>query len=525
MKKILLLIVTVALLAGGYYYFFQDSAQIRTTTYEFIKIEKGNIKKIVSATGKITPTSSQILSSEISGKIVSIEKDFNQSVKEGDTLAIFDQNPFLLKIKSTETDVEITESKLKQKKASYEKAKSELNNSISNKIGSEAKLNDFNLLVNKLKKNLDNQITLFDKKIISEKEYEDSLLEYDRAIYQLLSLESDILSLNAIIDSKKAQLKIIEAEIEEVKTIITQSKLTLESEKLDLSKTKIVSPIDGFILDRHISVGDVLGAYQKDSIMFTIAETLSKMNIEIFIDESDIGNIKLNQEVEFSTDAFPDRKLKAKITQIRYSPVDDQNVITYEVIASFDNPNNILLPGMTANVDIIVENKNDILKVKNSALSVKLNQKPKENSSSSGSKWGGGGASQMQEIMGQLNMTKEQQNKMRGVYPKLGKVRDSLSAKNLSPEKIRKEMQLYIENALIELLNDEQKNKYFSLKESLNVKKVYKLVDGEYKKIDLITGLNSGGYTEIIKGNLQEGDEVISKIIVETSNKKALRLF
>ena len=142
----------------------------------------------------------------------------------------------------------------------------------------------------------------------------------------------------------------------------------MESEKLDLSKTKIVSPIDGFILDKHISVGDVLGL-SKDSIMFTIAETLSKMNIEIFIDESDIGLIKPNQEVQFTTDAFPDRNLKANIIQIRYSPIDDQNVITYEVIASFDNPNNILLPGMTANVDIIVENKNDVLKVKFSTFS------------------------------------------------------------------------------------------------------------------------------------------------------------
>ena len=104
-------------------------------------------------------------------------------------------------------------------------------------------------------------------------------------------------------------------------------------------------------------------------------------------------------------------------------------------------------------------------------------------------------------------------------------VRGSLEAKNLSPEKIRKEIQLYIENALVELLTDEQRNKYFSLKESLNVKKVYKLVDGSHEQIDLVTGLNSGGYTEIIKGEIQEGDEVISKVIVETSEKKALRLF
>ena len=524
MKKFILFVVIIAAAGGGYYYYNLSNTQVSTTSYEYIKVEKGNIKKTVSATGKIIPTSTLTLSSEISGKIVEINRDFNEQIKIGEVLATFDQNPFILRVEETETSVSISKSKLKQKIGSLEKAKSELNNSISNRDGAVSKLNDSSLNINKLKENLDDKSKLFEKKFISKKELEDAKFEYESAVFQYSTLESEILSLNAIINSREAQIKIINAEIEEVEKLIQQTELTLESEKLDLSKTKIVSPIDGFILDKHISVGDVLGAYQKDSIMFTIAETLSKMNIEIFIDESDIGLIKPNQEVQFTTDAFPDRNLKANITQIRYSPIDDQNVITYEVIASFDNPNNILLPGMTANVDIIVENKNDVLKVKNSALSVKLNQKPKKNSGS-GNRWGGGGASQLQEIMGQLNMTTEQQNKMRGVYPKLGKVRESLTAKNLSPEKIRKEMQLYIENALIELLNDEQKNKFFTLKEALNVKKVYKLVDGEHEKIDLITGLNSGGYTEIIKGEINEGDEVISKIIVETSNKKALRLF
>ncbi len=524
MKKIIVIIIVIAAVAGGYYFYNLNNTEISTTSYEYIKIEKGNIKKTVSATGKIIPTSTLTLSSEISGKIVDINKDFNEKIKKGEVLATFDQNPFILNVEETETSVSISKSKLKQKNGSLEKAKSELNNSISNKNGAVSKLNDSSLNIKKLKENLDDKTKLYEKKFISKKELEDAKFEYESAVFQYSTLESEILSLNAIIDSREAQIKIINAEIEEVETLIEQTELTLESEKLDLSKTKIVSPIDGFILDKHISVGDVLGAYQKDSIMFTIAETLSKMNIEIFIDESDIGNIKPNQEVQFTTDAFPDRNLKATITQIRYSPIDDQNVITYEVIASFDNPNNILLPGMTANVDIIVENKNDVLKVKNSALSVKLNQKPKKNSGS-GNRWGGGGASQLQEIMGQLNMTTEQQNKMRGVYPKLGKVRDSLTAKNLSPEKIRKEIQLYIENALIELLSDEQKNKFFELKESLNVKKVYKLVDGEHQKTDLITGLNSGGYTEIINGEIEEGDEVISKVIIETSNKKALRLF
>ena len=122
MKKVFLIILISIILIGGYYFYIRSNEEISTTSYEFIKIEKGNIKKIVSATGKIIPTSSQILSSEISGKIVDIKKDFNQIVKKGDVLAIFDQNPFTLKVKEMETSVEITKSKLKQKLASFDKA-------------------------------------------------------------------------------------------------------------------------------------------------------------------------------------------------------------------------------------------------------------------------------------------------------------------------------------------------------------------------------------------------------------------
>ena len=105
------------------------------------------------------------------------------------------------------------------------------------------------------------------------------------------------------------------------------------------------------------------------------------------------------------------------------------------------------------------------------------------------------------------------------------RLRASLELKKMSPEKIGKEIQLFIESGLIDVLTDEQKNKYFTLKESLNIKKVYKLEDGEHKQVDLVTGLNSGGFTEIIKGELNEGDQVISKVTVETTQKKALRLF
>lgn len=168
----------MALLGGGYYFYNQNGDQVSTTSYEYINIEKGNIKKIVSATGKIIPTSTLILSSEISGKIVDVEKDYNEIISQGDVLATFDQNPFLLNVKETETTVEISKSKLKQKMASLEKAKSELNNSISNKAGSVSKYNDFSLFLTQLDKNLEDKKALYKNKFISKKEFEDAQFEY-----------------------------------------------------------------------------------------------------------------------------------------------------------------------------------------------------------------------------------------------------------------------------------------------------------------------------------------------------------
>ena len=314
MKKIFLIIVSAAILYSIYYFFFLYNNKITKITYELTKIEKGDIKKIDSATGTIVPTSEIVLSSEISGKIVNIFKNYNDIVFKGEDLAIFDQNPFMLKVKEYQTAVDISNSVLKQKKASLTKAKSELANSKSNKIGSIAKIKEYELFVENLKKNLVKQKKLFNDKYISEQEFENLELEFNRSLFQLENLQADLLSLNATIESKISNIKIIEAEIEEIKILISQRKLTLQSAKLDLSKTIITSPINGFILDKHINIGDVLGSYQRDAIMFTIAESLENMNLEIFIDESDIGNIKINQSVIFSTDAFPDKKIEANIS-------------------------------------------------------------------------------------------------------------------------------------------------------------------------------------------------------------------
>ncbi len=522
-KKSIYLIIFLAITVAIYFYFFKVNT-IKDFSYEFTKIEKGNIKKIVSATGTIVPTSKIVLSSEISGKIVNIFKDYNDKVLIGEKLALFDQNPFKLRVKESQTSVDISSSVLKQKDASLEKAKAELSNTKSNRVGSIAKIDDYKLYVESLKKQLSNQKKLYNNKYISKNEFENSELDFNRSTFQLQNLQADLISINATIDSKISTIKIIEAEIEEIKILIDQRKLTLETEKLDLSKTIIASPIEGFILDKHISIGDVLGSYQKDSIMFTIAESLENMNLDIFIDESDIGKIKINQKVIFSTDAFPDIKIEANISQIRFTPIDEQNVITYQVIASFQNPGTILFPGMTANIDIIIDEREKILKIKNTALNIKIQG---ESEKSNNNKWGGnsGSQSQMKEIMGNLNLTKEQKGKMRSIYPQLGKKKEELINKGMSEDKVTKQVSIFFESLFVETLTDNQKIKFFKLKKSMQIKKIYKLIDEVPQELKITTGLSAGGYTEIISGEIKEGDEIISKVEIKETIKKALRLF
>ena len=216
-------------------------------------------------------------------------------------------------------------------------------------------------------------------------------------------------------------------------------------------------------------------------------------------------------------------KINANIIQIRYTPIENQNVITYQVIASFENPNQILFPGMTANIDIIVEERINILKIKNSALNLKLKgvpSKPKKN------QWGGnsGGQSDMQNIMEKLKLTTAQRGKMRGIWPQLGKKKEELTNKGMSEEKISKQVNNFFENLFIELLTDEQKSKFINLKSS-EIKNAYQLIDGLPVESKLSIGLKAGGYSEILNSKFSEGDKFISKIIITESSKKALRLF
>jgi HlyD family secretion protein len=158
-----------------------------------------------------------------------------------------------------------------------------------------------------------------------------------------------------------------------------QAKAALRVAETNLRYTRIVSPVDGIVISRNVDVGQTVAASFQTPTLFTIAEDLTKMQINTNVVESDIGMVKAGQEVDFTVDAYPDTMFKGTVWQKRQAPITVQNVVTYDVVIQVDNKDLKLMPGMTANVSIIIVTKRDVLRITNAALRFRMTDKKGQN--------------------------------------------------------------------------------------------------------------------------------------------------
>jgi HlyD family secretion protein len=156
---------------------------------------------------------------------------------------------------------------------------------------------------------------------------------------------------------------------------VAQTEAALRFSQTNLNYTKIVSPVDGVVVSRNVDVGQTVAASFQTPTLFTIAQDLTKMQIDTNVDEADIGRIKVGQKVDFSVDAYPNTTLVGDVEQVRIAPITVQNVVTYDVVIKVDNTDLKLKPGMTANVSIIVAKKAGVLRIPNAALRFKPPEK------------------------------------------------------------------------------------------------------------------------------------------------------
>lgn len=312
-RKILVLVILAALLAGGGYFLLKNRGN--GVQFKTVKVSRGDLRATVTATGTVAAVTTVLVGTQVSGTVKQLFVDYNSPVKKGQLLAQID--PAL-----PEAKVAQTRANLQAAAANVEKA----------------------------------EVALTDA---------DRTLERNRTLYaRNFIARSDLDTADTNRLSALAQLNVARAQVE-------QQKAALNQDETNLNYTRILSPVDGVVISRNVDIGQTVAASFQTPTLFSIAQDLTRMQIDTNVDEADIGKIKVGQPVQFTVDAYPDGIFPGRVSEIRNAPTTVQNVVTYAVVVKVANPELKLKPGMTANVSIITAVEKGVLKVPNAALRFK----------------------------------------------------------------------------------------------------------------------------------------------------------
>lgn len=315
-------------------WFMSNGAEVSTATYKMRTVEKGEIFRAVAASGSINAVIEVEVGSQISGQIKELFADFNDEVKKGDMVALIDP--------------EIYEMRLKQRSAELAIAKADIQSKQAQLASDEAAL-------------------VFTKRDMARKQK-----LFDQGNVSSAMIEA------AEVEQQKAQNKVLmsKAAIANSEANIQQRQSALEQARVELSRTQIRAPIDGVIIARQVDVGQTVAASMQAPTLFQIANDLREIRVEASVDEADIGQVKSGQEVSFTVDAYPDRQFGGDVEVVRLAPEMAQNVVTYTVTILAKNEDMSLLPGMTANIEIVTGRRDDVLRVPNEAIRFKPRGQP-----------------------------------------------------------------------------------------------------------------------------------------------------
>lgn len=312
--------------AAGYWFYSAEDNNNTIVGYQTQALSVGRIESIVNTAGTISPVVTVDVGSEVSGLISELHADFNSEVKSGQVIARIDDRTIRARLRQTEADVVSARASIQQQKANVMRTQA-----------------DYELAVTEARR----MTELFARQLSSE-------ADVDRA--------------DANVKITEAQYEVAQAQLAAAEATLLQREAQLEQTQLDLDRTYIRSPVDGTVIDRQVDVGQTVAASLSAPLLFQIAQDLTKMQIEADVDEADIGEVREGLMARFTVDAFPERTFTGVISQVRKAATITNNVVTYKVIVNAENPRQQLLPGMTANVNIVLGEKNDVLRVSNSAL-------------------------------------------------------------------------------------------------------------------------------------------------------------
>lgn len=493
--------VLVVLALGAGWFWHRHQAAAAQGGYRTEAVQRGDIRVAISSTGTLSAISTVTVGSQISGQVTDVLVDFNSHVRKGDVLARIDPSTY-------EAQLEQGNAQIASARAQYAQAQATLRNAQA-----------------------------------------DYARKADLGGQQLVS-KSDVDLARAALDQARAQVNSAQASI-------NQQTASLKNTQVNIDRAVIRSPVDGVVLTRSIEPGQTVAASLQAPELFTIAEDLSKMQIELAVDESDIGQVKAGQAVGFSADAFPDRQFKGVVEQVRLAATTANNVVTYPVIVTVDNSDGTLLPGLTVNAEIEVSKRANVLKLGNAALRFKpsdgspladLQPAGPGQQAQSGDRGAGSGnmAGDLQDLAGTLGLNAAQkaafdaaleqmrqrqaeraaQQAQGGQPPQQGGSRlfgggPRFGGQGGAPDaSMQAQMRARMRDrfnqqfaAFTATLDDTQKSKWNAAMEAqLNAKRVtvYKLANGKPVAVTVRLGASDGSSTEVSGPGIAEGDQVIT---------------
>ena len=479
MKKVWLILLIIALISAAWLWgkdliWTPEKAQLE---YKLTKVERKDMVNTVSATGELSAVVTVEVGTEVSGQIKELLVDYNTPVRAGQIIARIDPESYQTLTRQAEAELSLAKARLLTQKAEILRFDAELESAEANWTAAQAQTKKARITLENAERNMMREKTLVEKSIISKSEFDKVRTAYQESAAQFELAEAQALASENKVSSAKAALAIARVQIIEAQATVELRIAAKDKRLVDLDNTIIRSPVDGVVIDRNVDVGQTVAASLSAPTLFTIAQDLSKMQVSTFVDEADIGRIKEGQIAQFTVDAFGSKQFKGVVQQVRKMGKRVQNVVTYEVIISANNQDMSLMPGMTADVQIELLKRPQVLVVANTALRFRPpNTDPDSASAVPASSedglpgtFGGGSPggrpdlkARFKELSERLNLSASQQTELRKIFQQTAqKMRAALQsdggggpgARSALRDKIRKETQA----AMMRMLDSQQR--------------------------------------------------------------------
>lgn len=311
-KTLLALVVAAGILATGAAWWHPNTESAPVADFARVAVERGDIAATVSATGTLNAVNTVQVGSQVSGAVQRLYADFNDRVQKGQVIALIDPAVFRAKVAEAEANLHSAQAGV---------AKAEVG-------------------VREARRELDRQVSLFDKQLVAEN----------------------------VRDAARFADEAAQVELEVREAAVAQAEAALRRERVNLDYTTIRAPIDGVVISRDVDVGQTVAASLQAPTLFTIANDLTRMQVEAEVDEAFIGQVEEGQAVTFTVFAFPGRDFTGRVVQVRLQPTVESGVVKYNSVIEVDNPGQLLKPGMTATVSIEVARRMDVFQVPGSSL-------------------------------------------------------------------------------------------------------------------------------------------------------------